>query len=405
MPKSLSKPLSKPSSKPSSKQAARLYTLDALRGIAIVLILLFHATELFEQKLDQPFLFNSFRFADAGVELFFVLSGFTLFWTYAHQLDFSLSWGRFMANRCLRIYPFYWLINLAVIPIYFLLPTLGRGHETNLGVILKSLLLIPQQLPPVLSVAWFLSYILLFYALFGLLISLKPKNALPVLGSWIALSIVFNIVAYSVGWGGNSAAFWLHFLFSLYGIEFAAGGLMAFCLTRYSIKPVWQKAFLGWGFTAFLVFGLIDNYLLTGSNSSAMQGYEFITYGTTSVFIIGGLAASEQNQNTQKNPVRWSPRLFSVKSLLMHPLPQQLGAASYAIFLTHYLALSLCIKPLILLQRRFDFSLILLNLGMIFCCLITLWVGQLSYRYLEYPLTRFVRLKLQSWKYLHSNHS
>ena len=384
----------------------RLYTLDALRGFAIIAIMLFHATDTFHLKLEQPFLLDMFAFADAGVEFFFVLSGFILVWVYGHRLgrgglgkgglgkecdrgSQSHTWGRtwfsFMLKRCLRIYPFYWLVNLAVMPLYLLMPTAGTSDKREFAVILKSFLLVPQLQSPILVVAWFLSYILLFYAVFGLLIALQPKVSLPIITSWLVLSVLFNLRNYIAGTGGGPANFfWPHFFLSLYGIEFAAGGLMAFWLTSHRLKRAECNAFFTYGAIAFIVFGLIDNYVLNGNNSFMMQGYEFAAYGVTSVFLIGGIAASESEANRFDVP----PSL-PVKWLLQSPT--WIGAASYAILLTHYLVLSLGVKVL----ARLNLNAVQLNIGGIFCCLLACLVGWLSHRYVERPCVRLASLGVQ----------
>ena len=58
------------------KKMQQLELLGCLRGIAALLIVAFHATELFSLKFDQPFLRSLFEFGDSGVDFFFVLSGF-----------------------------------------------------------------------------------------------------------------------------------------------------------------------------------------------------------------------------------------------------------------------------------------------------------------------------------------
>ncbi len=368
----------------------RLYTLDALRGLAIIAIMLFHATDTFHLKLGQPFLLDIFAFADAGVEFFFVLSGFVLVWVYAHDLgrrrdhrpesraqNKGQTWFSFMLKRCLRIYPFYWLVNLAVIPLYFLMPTADTASQREFSVILKSLLLVPQQSAPILVVAWFLSYILFFSALFGLLIALKPKISLPIITSWLALSVLFNFNNYIVGTGQTNFSFWPRFLLSLYGIEFAAGGLMAFWLVSHGLSRSWRSVFFSYGVLAFLIFGWIDNYVLNGDNSFTMQGYEFLAYGVASVLLIGGIAASEHDSNRSgalpSVPIRWLRRL-----------PTWIGAASYAILLTHYLVLSLGVKIL----AKLNLNAVQLNIGGILCCLLACLVGWLSHRYVERPCFR-----------------
>lgn len=379
------------SEQPIPLHPSRLHTLDTLRGIAILLILMFHATDTFI-KLDQTFLLNIFRFADAGVEFFFVLSGFTLVWVHARDLGQrggrpGLTWQSFLLKRCLRIYPFYWLVTLAIIPLYLVIPAFGENSKRNIGVILKSLLLIPQQQESILAVAWFLSYILLFYGLFSLLIALKPKISLSIWGSWLALSVAFNIVSYTTGWGQGDGYFWLRFFLSLYGIEFAAGGLMAYWLIYHRPKRTWRTACLGYGILAFIVFGLIDDYPLKGFNSPMMQGYEFITYGVASVFLIGGMAASEceakRPGGKPSRAVEWLQRS-----------PHWLGAASYAIFLTHFPILLLGIK----LLSKLKLGALQANIGGIFCCLLACLAGWLSYRYVERPVNKLVRSGVQQWQ-------
>ncbi|MGB5916725.1 MAG: acyltransferase, partial [Phormidesmis sp.] len=295
------------------------------------------------------------------------------------------TWFSFMLKRCLRIYPFYWLVNLAVMPLYLLMPTAGTSDKREFAVILKSFLLVPQLQSPILVVAWFLSYILLFYAVFGLLIALQPKVSLPIITSWLVLSVLFNLRNYIAGTGGGPANFfWPHFFLSLYGIEFAAGGLMAFWLTSHRLKRAECNAFFTYGAIAFIVFGLIDNYVLNGNNSFMMQGYEFAAYGVTSVFLIGGIAASESEANRFDVP----PSL-PVKWLLQSPT--WIGAASYAILLTHYLVLSLGVKVL----ARLNLNAVQLNIGGIFCCLLACLVGWLSHRYVERPCVRLASLGVQ----------
>lgn len=377
-----------------SEPPIRLRTLDALRGLATLLILLFHATDTFQRDLDQPFLLNIFSFADAGVEFFFVLSGFTLVWVYIDKLGKGgkgRAWCSFMLKRCLRIYPFYWVVTLCLTALYLLLPSLSTAYKRSFEVIVKSLLLMPQPLSPILAVAWFLSYIMLFYAIFGILIAFRPKTSLPIVTGWLILSIFFNIGVYTTGWGQqgerSSGYFWLSFLLSLYAIEFAAGGLMAFWLARHRPKQTWKRICLSYGILAFVVFGLIDDYVFNGANTAVMQGYEFITYGVAAVFLVGSIAASDrevvQLGRQPSGVVKWLLRL-----------PKWLGAASYATFLTHYPVLSIGIK----LLTKLNLSAIQLNLAGVLCCLLPCLVGWISYQYIERPLNRFILSGVSCWQ-------
>jgi peptidoglycan/LPS O-acetylase OafA/YrhL len=83
----------------------RLDELDALRGIAALSVLLFHYANQFQQTYHHLGRFSfSFEVGKYGVELFFVISGFVIFWT----LDRTRRAGDFVVHRFARLYPTYW---------------------------------------------------------------------------------------------------------------------------------------------------------------------------------------------------------------------------------------------------------------------------------------------------------
>jgi len=96
----------------SPNRGKRIDSLDALRGIAIVSVVLFHYTyrwgPLDPDKFDLYHFQNNtgaFALGWIGVELFFVVSGFVIFMT----LERCLSWGDFTLRRISRLYPPYLL--------------------------------------------------------------------------------------------------------------------------------------------------------------------------------------------------------------------------------------------------------------------------------------------------------
>ena len=76
----------------------RYQELDALRGIAALMVVLFHFTT---SKYSTNFKFN---FGIAGVDLFFIISGFVIFMS----LNKVKSSRDFIINRVSRLYPAYW---------------------------------------------------------------------------------------------------------------------------------------------------------------------------------------------------------------------------------------------------------------------------------------------------------
>src|SRR3954447_26858620 len=91
----------------------RFPALDAVRGVAALMVVLFHAAEASGVS-------GVFQHLDVGVTVFFVLSGFLL---YRPMLAANLglapatATGRFYWRRFLRIAPGYWMALLVVSPI------------------------------------------------------------------------------------------------------------------------------------------------------------------------------------------------------------------------------------------------------------------------------------------------
>ncbi len=104
----------------------RLIQLDVLRGVAILLVLGSHApVPASAAGWLQPFAVVWQRFGWAGVDLFFVLSGFLIGGLLFNELRIHsrLDVRRFIIRRCFKIWPSYYLCVFAA----FLL-TLARTH-------------------------------------------------------------------------------------------------------------------------------------------------------------------------------------------------------------------------------------------------------------------------------------
>lgn len=364
------------SSKKIKQPSQKLQLLESLRGLAALLIVAFHATELFSLKFNQPFLLSLFEFGDSGVDFFFVLSGFFLALSSFRYIGRQEIAKDFFLKRCARIYPFYWLVSLCIIPVYFLIPSFGKGYETELGVILKSLLLLPQAHAPILSVAWFLSHLLFFYGIFAWVIWL-PKIASKVVLAGLSVSAFFMVADIVSGFQLRANThFLLDFIFSYYNLEFAAGYLLGIFFRRTQLKKSVSLSILWTGCLAFMVSGLVDVYVLhTSSNTAGFYHYyEFVAYGLSSVLIVGGAAFLEKQCELSLN--RW---------LVL------LGAASFSIYLTHYPILSIFTK---LIQTVGINGVGFQTLGMFLACVVTVLIGGIVHFYVEKRLASMFRKRL-----------
>jgi len=89
---------------------SRFGTLDGLRGVAAIVVVLFHA------------IFGAWvpRFGYLAVDLFFILSGFVLSHAYDKRFVAGMSVAEFLSLRVVRLYPLYLLglvLGLCVVRI------------------------------------------------------------------------------------------------------------------------------------------------------------------------------------------------------------------------------------------------------------------------------------------------
>ncbi|HEY4123267.1 MAG TPA: acyltransferase, partial [Rhizomicrobium sp.] len=102
----------------------RLHSLDALRGIAALAVVLWHWQHFATlggagwPREAQPFyalLKPGYLYGWIAVDLFFALSGFVFFWLYADAIAARrMTPGRFALLRFSRLYPLHWLTLAAV---------------------------------------------------------------------------------------------------------------------------------------------------------------------------------------------------------------------------------------------------------------------------------------------------
>ena len=91
----------------------RLEELDFFRGIAIFMMIFCHNLE-FGYNADLPqFLQNAFEAGKYGVQLFYIISGFTIFYSlsnYHSKVDTGSAKWQFWIRRFFRIAPMYYSI-------------------------------------------------------------------------------------------------------------------------------------------------------------------------------------------------------------------------------------------------------------------------------------------------------
>lgn len=170
----------------------RIESLDALRGIAALAVVLRHYTTIFSLDYEVPNNFNfEFKYGYLGVELFFLISGFVIFMTI-EQVKTSKE---FIVKRFVRLYPTYWL-SLLITTVTILIFGLPKMHF-SIKDFLFNLTMIQDVVNPILQtkhidgVYWSLAAELLFYGFILLLFQLKWLKHIKIIGFiWLIISII-----------------------------------------------------------------------------------------------------------------------------------------------------------------------------------------------------------------------
>lgn len=295
-------------------QRTRFDGIEVGRGIAACLVVLHHAGN----NIAEPRFYDTVLWGGAlenfnvGVDFFFVLSGFIIAWVHWPDIGHSGRVGRYALRRFLRIYPPYWGIMLPLAAAYLMLPGAGRSHQHDLWNVVVSAALLPYPEPPILGVAWTLVHEMVFYVVFGALIVLGRAAAwlLPAWGVAIVLAQAFTPLPFP-----------LSILLNAFNLEFLFGVAAALWLRRHEV-PFPRLVALA-GLAAFLGFLLFARTI-------------------QDVSIVGRLAFGLSALAGILGTVEWerSRGLRVAKPLLA------LGAASYAIYLVHGVAMSATIHVL-----------------------------------------------------------
>ena len=260
---------------------ATLNILQFLRFAASLMMLLFHL--------------NFVRSGYKGVDVFFVISGFVMYYSLFYKPRPKAF--NFVINRLSKIFFLYWV---ALILLYLIRPFKLESS------FFSSFLLIPGHYS-VLGVSWSLSYELYFYFLIGAVAYLVPykyHKQIFYLLFLISTSITFiNLTSFTL------KGSFINFLFGGNFWEFLLGIAGSYlCVTYHkTIRPTTAKSIAL--FSCLLIIIIAIPYA---------NPVSFLVYGPMSFLLVTFFAVYEKNRAVDDR----LSKLFKI-----------LGDASYAIYL------------------------------------------------------------------------
>ena len=311
--------------------------LDGLRGVAALLVLIYHIHEGFAfaeaTNGDGNALITILNHGHIAVDFFFILSGFVISYAYDDRWK-KMSLGNFFKRRLIRLHPM--LIMGAIIgTISFLIGGCQQwnGTITPIGWVITALLLTMCMIPAIPGVAYevrgngemfplngpgwslFFEYIgNILYALFIRRLSTKALAAVTVgLGIIHTWFFVWNISGYDsvgVGWTIDEINFWGGLVRMLF--PFSIGMLLARTFKPRQIKGAF------WICSALLLVSFAVPYISPIGNLSMNSLYEVICIALIFPFIVWLGACGYSSDRYTSN------------------INKFLGDLSYPLYIVHY---------------------------------------------------------------------
>jgi peptidoglycan/LPS O-acetylase OafA/YrhL len=359
---------------PAIQQPGRLDNIQALRGIAACLVVLYHIALTLREGLwpgVAGFPTGLWDRGWVGVDLFFVISGFIMVWTTREIAPGLGEMVKFLWRRALRVYPLWW-ICAAVMAVYFLIaygmpaaPDRVAGPQDAWSFALKSLALWPQSAPPLLGVGWTLIHEMWFYIVFAGLILLPRRALLPALLVWAVATVCLYVIMQPK----EATSPVLAVMFNPLTLEFIAGALAAWFLPRIPKPSAFTARVICLAAALCVGLGMFLDARVPGLHQHASRTIIYVVPLTAIVW-----ASSA-----------WQPRVPRVL--------RALGDMSYSLYLTHFLVLIVASRiirmiapdpgPVVLTQAALGVGLIVISLG----------VAWATYQGFERPVTRWLRRK------------
>ena len=373
------------------KPAVRFEALDSWRGIAAIMVVLFHA-----QIVSSVQAWHLVRSGEMFVDFFFVLSGFVIAHAQLGKLTAPAQLGRFLFLRIGRLYPLHLFMLLLFVVMELAkarLPFLANPADpafsgTNEPSYLLSNLLLLQSLWPADSLswntpAWSISAEFVAYALFGGAL-LMPRRLLPPM---LALTAILSLaVLASFADHGMQSTVRFGVLRALHGFSL---GALAYLFAHRRILGARRRAHRGrgagtaWNLAETAVVAIVLATVIFGHNTG-------IAFAAPLIFTLAVCVFAVERG--------YVSRLLTTRPLLL------LGTLSYSIYMIHLFVQLRMTNLARLSDRLLDTSLLrgvgrtarygvgidpgnrlLGDLMMVAMVLVTVALSYLTWRFVEKP--------------------
>ena len=385
---------------PPTFKTQRLYSIDALRGVAALAIVVWHWQHFFAihgtwmagwNRGQEPFyiwLKPLYEYGWAAVDLFFAVSGFVFYWLYLEPVaNREIGPGRFALQRFSRLYPIYFLTLIVAAGLQFLFHRATGSFfifdANDWQHFIRSLFLVQQWAPPdemqsFNGPAWAVSIEVMLYLIFFAGAWLKVRGPLPA-----AIMVLVGFVIFP--WEGQIAR----------GISaFFMGALVFYAARGLSKKTGAKPIAIGVAVAALLawIVAIVEVYLgpigsLIRNAPAPVMHFFTDNYGRNEyqlfmyawILVVAPLTLLTLALHEEVFAARYERLSY-------------LGDISYSTYMVHFpMQLSLALLALRFGWTPGDF---MSGLAMLLFYAAMIGLGSLSYTYFERPTQAFIRDKI-----------
>ena len=343
-----------------------IISIQYLRALAALGVVVAHAST---SLLDHDIALIPFRIGNAGVDLFFVISGFIMYFTTAHR---KVAASEFYLKRLIRIFPLYFCASTLAFLGACLAPHFVTRFSASPTDYIRSVLFIPyycttcqsaqdmnQLLRPEVGQGWTLNYEVFFYLVFGLCLFIprcfRVHSLVIIFALLSGLGILFRPVNPILRTYTDSLQ-----------VEFMFGVLLGWFLlwtAPTSLRKLGVAALIAGGATSVIVQLFIPHILP-----------RVLACGLPAATVVGCAL--------------WLERAGLIPRL---PIFLLLGDASYSLYILHAFVLALLRRGW---QRIFNVNLVSTHVVFIVCSIVIAEMcGVVIFMYAERPVT----LTLTEW--------
>lgn len=298
-----------------------IHNLQVLRALAAYMVFLLHFTIYLRPVAPGA---ASIGIGAAGVDIFFVISGFIMVATTMGRRVTPLD---FLLKRIARLVPVYWFVTLLIV----LLVAAGFRPigvlEIRPSYVVQSLLFVPfrrgEFIEPLNSVGWTLNYEMFFYTVFAALLVVRSD-------AWRVAGLSAVLVGLGLASLAEPGGFYAGYYTRPIVIEFALGGVLGYAYMRTLDRPAAAWRLPGYGLIAAGVLLLVASEAVAQHMAVQIELLPFarpLIWGSSGLLIVAGALA------TERSGAVWRSRVLI-----------QQGNASYSIYLVHNLVLHTAFK-------------------------------------------------------------